>query len=134
MWARLQAPSSGDDECTEAELENENGQWWSQRFVRAGTLQKRKRNVYRSSSTTKNSIKVHGFSEIDQTNLCAKVHDAATIGKQGLGIASVKKIGGAKTGQGKRLTFSSDDEDGQFDGDVPLVSNSEWLNSERDFF
>lgn len=110
QWSRSEAASSGDDDRTKEELEKDCHMWWAERFVRAGTLQKQKRTVSVSKNIAKSSITVHGFSEIDQTNLCTQVQDAATVGKQGLGIASVKKVGGAKTGQGKRLVFSSDAE------------------------
>lgn len=58
-------------------------------------------------------IKVHGFSETDQTNLYTQVQDAATSGRQGLGTSSVRKVSGAKISQGKQITFSSDDESDQ---------------------
>lgn len=121
---RMVTPEVQVEGCGPSDNESDSEKWWATKFIRAGTLQKTRKSPPPIRISDR-QIKVHGFSEADQTQLYSQVQNAATSGRQGLGKSSVRKVAGAKIGQGKQTTFSSDDEDDQAVSDRQQGPNSD---------
>lgn len=127
----VEEPSEAEED--EIEPEDETSKWWAGRFMRAGTLQKPKKTGSNGAvfgQQKKAAIKIHGFSEEDQTNLWTRAQEGASKGRKGLGDAAVKKIGGEKVGQGKRTVFS-EEEEGESESAADCDENSMFENKQK---
>lgn len=96
----------------EEEEDNENEiakvSWWKGYFTRSTTRLGAGPN---DDDKKEGSIKTHGFSEHDQTNLFNMSHQGKTQGKVGLGRSSMaKKVGGVRWA-GTKMAIDSDDDD-----------------------
>nr|XP_043612731.1 G-patch domain-containing protein 1-like [Erigeron canadensis] len=107
---------------TAKDAEGISPDWWGNKygFISGGFLGAQSRR--RKSSVTRDTQDPHkrtAFHEDDQENLYNLVQDKATSGKQGLGIkGQPRKVAGVRF-QGKRTSFS-DDEEGSEDEDCHL--------------
>ncbi|KAF5734790.1 G patch domain-containing protein 4 isoform X2 [Tripterygium wilfordii] len=102
----------------EGEKQDISADWWGNKygFISGGFLGAK--SVKRKSvNGAKNDNMRTVFHEDDQENLYNLVQDKSTTGKQGLGIKDrPKKIAGVRF-QGKKTSFSDDDEDAQIEND-----------------
>ncbi|XP_024986697.1 PIN2/TERF1-interacting telomerase inhibitor 1 isoform X1 [Cynara cardunculus var. scolymus] len=112
----LVEPSESDTVNVKAkDREEVSPEWWGNKFgfVSGGFLGAQSRR--RKSSTTEDAqicTKRTVFHEEDQENLYNLVQDKATSGKQGLGIKDQpRKVAGVRF-QGKRTSFSENEEEG----------------------